>query len=345
MSQQGALYVEPIRLELGYSLLPLLQDAANGRSLPEQITALRKQLANEIGFLLPVVRIQDNIQLGSNEYCICIKEIQCAKAELRPNMLLAMDPQNREMPLPGEVTKEPTFGLNAKWIDTNRKVEAEKMGCTVVDPGTVITTHLTEVIKDNLVDLLTFEETQKLFDGLSKAHQKLLKEVSPAQISLAGIQRVLQMLLQERISIRDLPTILESIAEACTFTRDVSAISEHVRARLSRQICAANADENGLLPIITLSPEWEQIFHESLVGEGDAKQLAIPPSRLQSFIAKVQETYNEQLMKGIMPVLLTNPSTRPHVRSIVERFRPSTVVLSQNEIHPRVKLKTCAQIE
>jgi len=345
MSQQGALYVEPIRLELGYSLLPLLQDAANGRSLPDQITALRKQLANEIGFLLPVVRIQDNIQLGSNEYCICIKEIQCAKAELRPNMLLAMDPQNREMPLPGEVTKEPTFGLNAKWIDPNRKVEAEKMGCTVVDPGTVITTHLTEVIKDNLVDLLTFEETQKLFDGLSKAHQKLLKEVSPAQISLAGIQRVLQMLLQERISIRDLPTILESIAEACTFTRDVSAISEHVRARLSRQICAANADENGLLPIITLSPEWEQIFHESLVGEGDAKQLAIPPSRLQSFIAKVQETYNEQLMKGIMPVLLTNPSTRPHVRSIVERFRPSTVVLSQNEIHPRVKLKTCAQIE
>lgn len=345
MSQQGALFVEPIRLELGYSLLPLLQNTANARTLPDQITALRKQLANEIGFLLPVVRIQDNIQLGPNEYCISIKEIQSAKAELRPSMLLAMDPQNRELLLPGEATKEPTFGLNAKWIEINRRHEAEKMGCTVVDPATVITTHLTEVIKDNLVELLTFEETQKLFDGLSKAHQKLLKEISPAQVSMAAIQRILQMLLQERVSIRDLSTILESIAEACTFTRDVSAIAEHVRARLSRQICAANADEGGLLPIITLSPEWEQTFHESLVGEGEAKQLAIAPSRLQAFIAKVQDIYNEQLMKGIMPVILTNPSVRPHVRSIVERFRPSTVVLSQNEIHPRVKLKTCAQID
>lgn len=345
MSQQGALYVEPIRLELGYSLLPLLQTKDGSRSLSDQITALRKQLANDIGFVLPVVRIQDNVQLGSNEYSICIKEIQSAKGGLRPNMLLAMDPQNKEVMLPGESTKEPTFGLNAKWIDNNLRSEAEKMGCTVVDPSTVITTHLTEVIKDNMVDLLTFEETQKLFDGLSKAHQKLLKEISPASISMAGIQRVLQTLLQERVSIRDLPTILESIAEACTFTRDVASISEHVRARLSRQICAANSDDNGLLPIITLSPEWEQIFHESLVGEGDNKQLSIAPSRLQSFIGKVQSTYSDQMMKGVVPVLLTNPSVRPHVRAVIERFRPSTVVLSQNEIHPRVKLKTCAQIE
>lgn len=345
MSQQGALYVEPIRLELGYSLLPLLQSKENGRSLPDQITALRRQLANDIGFLLPVVRIQDNVQLASNEYVVSIKEIQSAKGELRPNMLLAMDPQNQDVMLPGEATKEPTFGLNAKWIDNARRAEAERMGCTVVDPSTVITTHLTEIIKDNMVDLLTFEETQKLFDGLSKAHQKLLKDVSPALISMAGIQRVLQTLLQERVSIRDLPTILESIAEACTFTRDVPSITEHVRARLSRQICAANSDDEGVLPIITLSPEWEQLFNESLVGEGDSKQLAIAPSRLQNFISKIQSTYNDQMMKGVIPVLLTNPSVRPHVRSVIERFRPSTVVLSQNEIHPRVRLKTCAQIE
>jgi flagellar biosynthesis protein FlhA len=344
-SQQGALYVEPIRLELGYSLLPLLQARENGRSLPDQITALRKQLANEIGFVLPTVRIQDNVQLGSNEYSICIKEIPSAQGDLRPNMLLAMDPQNREVGVPGEPTKEPTFGLNAKWIDNNRRKEAENLGCTVVDPGTVITTHLTEVIKDNMVDLLTYEETQKLFEGLSKSHQKLLKDISPSMISMAGIQRVLQILLQERVSIRDLPTILESIAEACTFTRDVAGIAEHVRARLSRQICAANSNEDGLLPIITLSPEWEQLFHESLVGEGDAKQLAMAPSRLQSFISEVQNVYGEQMMQGVIPVLLTNPSVRPHVRSVIERFRPQTVVLSQNEIHPRVKLKTCAQIE
>ncbi|MBP6985788.1 MAG: flagellar biosynthesis protein FlhA [Alphaproteobacteria bacterium] len=345
ISQQGALYVEPIRLELGYSLLPLLQNKDLNRSLPDQITALRKQLANEIGFVLPVVRIQDNIQIGSNEYTISIKEIVSAKGDLRPSMLLAMDPQNAEVMIPGEPTKEPTFGLNAKWIDYNRKAEAEGLNYTVVDPCTVIITHLTEVIKDNMVDLLTFEETQKLFDGLSKAHQKLLRDISPAQISMAGIQKVLHTLLQERVSIRDLPTILESIAEACTYSRDISAIAEHVRARLSRQICAANSDENGLLPIITLSPEWEQLFHESLVGEGESRQLAMAPSRLQGFIQKVQSTYNDQMIKGVVPVLLTNPTVRPHVRSVVERFRPSTVVLSQNEIHPRVKLKTCAQIE
>lgn len=345
LSQQGALYVEPIRLELGYSLLPLLQNKNNGRSLPDQITALRKQLANEIGFVLPVVRIQDNVQLGSNEYTVSIKEIVSARGELRPSMLLAMDPQNREVMVPGEATKEPTFGLNAKWIDLNRRSDAEALGCTVVDPCTVITTHLTEVIKDNMVDLLTFEETQKLFDGLSKAHQKLLRDISPAQISMAGIQKVLHTLLQERVSIRDLPTILESIAEACTYTRDIPTISEHVRARLSRQICAANSDENGVLPIITLSPEWEQIFNEALVGEGDSRQLAMAPSRLQNFIQKIQSTYSDQMVKGVIPVLLTNPNVRPHVRSVIERFRPSTVVLSQNEIHPRVKLKTCALIE
>lgn len=345
MSQQGALYVEPIRLELGYGLLPMLQESGAGRGLPDKITNLRKQLANEVGFLLPVVRIQDNVQLGSGEYSLYIKEIQCGRAELRPHMLLAMDPQNRDILIPGEATKEPTFGLNAKWIDSSRRQSAEKLGYTVVDPSTVITTHLTELIKDNMVELLTFEETHKLLEGLSKAHQKMLKEISPAQISMAGIQRVLQTLLAERVSIRDLATIIESIAEACTFTRDVGAITEHVRARLSRQICAANSDEAGLLPIITLSPEWEQTFFESIVGEGDAKQLAIAPSKLQAFISKVQDTYNEQLMKGMMPVLLTNPSVRPHVRSVIERFRPSTVVLSQNEIHPRVRLKTCAQIE
>ena len=260
-------------------------------------------------------------------------------------MMLAIDPQNNEVMLPGEPTKEPTFGLNAKWIDAGHKTEAERMGCTVVDPSTVVTTHLTEVIKDNMVDLLTFEESQKLFDGLSKAHQKLLKDISPSLISMAGIQRVLQVLLQERISIRDLPTILESIAEACTYTRDVGAITEHVRSRLARQICAANEDEEGLLPIVTLSPEWEQTFSDSLVGEGDSKQLAMAPTKLQNFISKVQTIYGQQMMSGIVPVLLTTPAVRPHLRAVIERFRPQTVVLSQNEIHPRAKLKTCAQIE
>lgn len=344
MQQKGALYVEPIRLELGYGLLPMLKADPSGRGLAEKITALRKQIANEVGFVIPSVRIQDNVQLETEEYVINIKEIESARGTLRPSMVLAMDPRNQEVNIPGEATREPTFGLNAKWIAPNRQSDAERMGCTVVDPVTVISTHLAEVIKDNMVDLLSYEETQKLLDGLGPAHKKLLKDISPAQISMAGIQRILQNLLHERISIRDLPTILESIAEGCTMSRDISSITEHVRSRLSRQICAANADETGVLPIVTLSPEWEQLFHESLVGEGDHKQLAMAPSRLQKFIAEVQTVYNEQMMKGVVPVLLTNPNARPHVRSIIERFRPSTVVISQNEVHPRIKLKTCAQI-
>lgn len=341
---QDSLYVEPIRLELGYSLLPFLQPDGSGKGLADKITNLRKQIAQEVGFVIPTVRIQDNVQLKTGEYVISIKEIESARGELRTNSLLAMDPHNQEVNIPGEATQEPTFGLKAKWITPNRKQEAEKLGCTVVDPITVLSTHLSEVIKDNMVDLLSYEETQKLLDGLGGAHKKLVKDLSPNQITTAGIQRVLQNLLLERISIRDLPTILEAIAEACMLSKDISIMTEHVRSRLARQICAANSDETGVLPIVTLSPEWEQIFHDSLIGEAEQRQLALAPSRLQNFISEVQNIFNAQMVKGIVPVLLTNPEARPHVRSIVERFRPSTVVLSQNEIHPRVKLKTCAEI-
>ncbi len=339
-----ALRIDVLRLELGYGLLTLINSPSDGQRLTDQIKALRRQLASDIGFVMPSVRIQDNMQLPANTYVIRVKEIEAGRGDLRPNMLIVMDPRGEDITLPGEKTKEPTFGLPAMWVDQSNREEALFRGYTVVDPGTVITTHLTEMIKDNMAEMLSFTETQKLLDELDRDHQKLIADIVPNLISVGGIQRVLQNLLAERVSVRDLPTILEGIAEACGHTRNVLMICEHVRSRLSRQISDMNTNDQGVIPLITLSPEWEQAFAESLVGSGDDRQLSMPPSRLQEFIASLRSTFERQAMMGESPVLLTSPTIRPFVRSIVERFRPMTTVMSQNEIHPKARIKSAGQV-
>ena len=340
----AALRIDYLRLELGYGLLSLISAPREGQRLTDQIKALRRQLAADIGFVMPSVRIQDNMQLPANTYLIRVKEIESGRGDLRPNMLLVMDPRGEDITLAGEKTKEPTFGLPALWIDESNREEALFRGYTVVEVATVITTHLTEVIKDNMAELLSYAETQKLLDELDKEHQKLIGEMVPNQISLGGVQRVLQNLLAERVSIRDLPTILEGISEACGQSRNVAMITEHVRSRLARQISNMSTSEQGYIPLVTLSPEWEQTFAESVVGTGEDRQLSLPPSRLQEFIAALRNTFERQAMMGETPVLLTSPAIRPFVRSIVERFRPMTVVMSQNEVHPKARIKTVGQI-
>jgi flagellar biosynthesis protein FlhA len=338
-----ALQIDSLKLELGYGLLPLIDDQ-KGHRLTEQIKALRRQIASDMGFVMPSVRIQDNMQLPSNTYVIRVKNIEAGRGDLKPGMLLIMDPKGEKIALPGEDTLEPTFGLPAVWVGENEREEALFQGYTVVDPPTVITTHLTEVTKDNMAELLSYSETQKLLDDLGPDHQKLVVDLIPQHISVGGVQRVLQGLLNERISIRDLPTILEGIADAASHTQNIMLINEHVRIRLARQISAGQCDENGVIPLVTLSPEWETDFVESLTGKGEERQLSMAPSRLQEFITTVRETFERQGMMGIVPVLLTSPAIRPYVRSIVERFQPSTMVMSQNEIHPKVKLRTVDQI-
>jgi len=338
-----ALAIDLVRLELGYGLLSLINTEA-GHRLTDQIKGLRRQLAGEIGIIMPAVRIQDNLQLPPNTYLIRIKEIEAGRGDVRPNMLLCMDPRGDRISLPGEATTEPTFGLPAMWIDMAYREEALFKGYTVVDPPTVLTTHLTEVIKDNMADLLSYAEMQKLLDEMGKEHQKLVADVVPGHINIGGLQRVLQNLLGERVSVRDLPTILEGVAEATAYTRNMTQITEHVRARLARQISDSNTNDLGYIPLVTLSPEWEQAFAESIVTEGDDRQLAMAPSRLQQFITAVRQTFEKFAMQGEAPVLLTSPGIRPFVRSIIERFRPATVVMSQNEIHPKAKIKTLGQI-
>lgn len=339
----AALAIDPIRLELGYGLLGLIGDGRGAR-LPDQIKALRRQLAGELGFVMPSVRIQDNIQLPANTYVIRMKEAEVGRGDVRPNMLLVMDPQGRPIGLPGEETAEPTFGLAATWVAPGLREEAQLKGLTVVDPATVVTTHLTELVRDNIAELLTYAETQKLLAELPQEYQKLLAELVPSRITTAGIQRVLQGLLAERVSVRDLPLIVEAIGEAVTHSHSLVVVVEHVRARMARQISTANTTEAGYVPALTLSPRWEQAFAAALVGQGEERQLAMAPSDLQQLVADLRDRFEAQAMRGELPVLLTTPAIRPYVRSVVERFRPSTTVLSQNEIHPKARIRTLGQV-
>ncbi len=338
-----ALAMDIIRLELGYGLLPLVQ-GDGGNKLTDQIKGLRRQLAEDMGYVLPAVRIQDNLQLAANDYVVSIKEIDAGRGDVRPSMLMCMDPNGDPITMPGENTIEPTFGLPAMWISEQYREEAHFKGYTVVDAPTVITTHITEIIKDNMPDLLNFSETQKLLDELPQDYQKLVADVVPGQVNVGSLQRILQNLLAERVSIRDLPTILEGIAEAAAYTKNIARITEHVRTRLARQLSDTNTDPSGILILLTLSPDWEQAFMEALVGDGEEKQLAMPPTRLQEFISSVRDRFDEFAPQGITPILLTSPIIRPYVRSVIERFRPQTVVMSQNEIHPKAKIKTVGQI-
>jgi flagellar biosynthesis protein FlhA len=340
-----SLKIDELKLELGYGLLSLVKEDDTGTDrLTEQIKALRRQLATELGFIMPPVRILDNMQLEPNDYKVKIKEVDAGRGQIWAHQLMVMDPMGKEINLPGIHTTEPTFGLPATWIEPALRDEAELRGYSIIDPSTVISTHLTEVLKANVADLLSYANVQSLLSGLPKDQQKLVEDIVPSQISVSGIQRVLQTLLMERISIRDLPTILEGIAEIAGPGRTAQSIAEHVRSRLARQLCAANLGPDGNLPLVTLGPQWERDFAEAMVGEGNDRHLAMAPSRLQQFIIGVQQAFESAAQMGEIPVLITSPGIRPHVRAIIERFRPQTVVMSQNEVHPRVRLKTIGSV-
>ncbi|MEM6382022.1 MAG: flagellar biosynthesis protein FlhA [Pseudomonadota bacterium] len=341
----SALRIDDLRIELGYGLLTLIEDGEGSDRLTEQIKALRRALAAELGFVMPSVRLLDNMQLDANTYSIKVKEVESATGEVFVGQFMTMNPTGGEVELPGRTTTEPTFGLPATWIEKKLRDQAEIKGYTVVDPATVISTHLTEVIKSSTADLLSYADTQNLLNELPAAQQKLVDDLVPGQISVSGIQRVLQTLLAERISIRDLATILEGIAEATGFARTPQAIVEHVRTRLALQICAQHQSPAGYVPLLPLSPQWEQSFSDALVGSDDEeKHLAMAPSKLQEFITSVNSAYNHAAEQGEVPVMLTSPGIRRHIRAIIERFRPQTAILSQAEIHPRAKLKTFGQI-
>jgi flagellar biosynthesis protein FlhA len=342
-SPTAALAMDEIRIELGLSLIAMINDV-QGRRLTDQIKALRKTLAQDMGFVAPPIRILDNVQLANEAYVIRVREMEAGQGALKLDHLLAMDPSGRGVELPGVPVKEPAFGLDATWIDQADRERAMFRNYTVVDPATVLTTHLTEILKEHMPELLSFAEVKKLIKELPKDTQDLMNDVAPAHISWAGVQRVLQNLLRERVSIRDLGTIVEAISEAAPATHDILSITEHVRARLARQISFANRAGDGSLPVLTLSPGWEQALNEALVGERSERQLALAPSKIHQLIADVRNAFERAAQMGEAPVLLTSPVIRPYVRSLIERFRPSTVIMSQNEIHPKLRIRALGQV-
>jgi flagellar biosynthesis protein FlhA len=340
---QAMLAMDDLRIELGYGLLPLVADGT-GAKLTDQIKALRRAIAHELGFVTPSVRILDNMQLQPNQYVIRLKEQEIGRGEVRPGQFLVMDPGGRRIDLMGEPTKEPAFGLDAMWVDQTQRETASLRGLTVVDAATVLTTHLTEIIKAEAPELLSYAETKKLIDALQPKHKNLVSDLIPSIVTIATVQRVLQTLLAERISIRDLSTILEAIAEAAPRSSSVVHVAEHVRSRLGRQICGALRGPDGAAPIVTLSPQWEREFADALIGDGAERQLALAPSRLQEFVGAAMRKLEEAAAEGASAAIVTSAAIRPFVRSVIERVRAQTTVLSQNEIHPHTRLRNLGQI-
>jgi flagellar biosynthesis protein FlhA len=335
-----ALAMDELKIELGFSLLALVNEV-QGRKLTDQIRALRRQIAADLGFVMPAVRILDNMSLPGESYSIKVKELEAGRGELRIGRILAMDPSGGAPDMPGEVVKEPAFGMPAAWIDEALREEASFRGCTLVDPATVLTTHLTEIVKEHMGELLSVAEVQKIVSDLPKEYQKLAEDMIPSQLSWSTLQRVLQALLRERVSIRDLPAIIEAVGEIPG--ADHITMVEHVRARLNRQLCWAHRGSDGSLPIVALSGHWEQAFSEALIGDRE-KQLALAPSQVHDFVNAVRAAFDRAAAEGEVPVLLTSPTVRPYVRSLIERFRGQTAVMSQNEIHPRARLRGLGQV-
>jgi flagellar biosynthesis protein FlhA len=338
-----SLSVDDLKIERGFGLLGFINETS-GRKLTDQVKAVRRQIASEFGFVVPQVRIIDNLELGSEDYRILVKEVVAGRGKLRPQYHLAMDSSGTAPAIQGERVNEPVFGLPAVWIDDTQKENAAFQGYTVVDAATVLTTHFTELVKENMAELLTFSAVKQLIEDLPKAQSALVGDITPAQITVSGIQRVLQNLLRERISVRDFGTILEAIAEATSTTTDLLTVTEHVRTRLARQLCNSHLDASGALPIVALSANWEQAFAESLVGAGADRQLALEPSRLHQFVSDLRGAFERAAQTGDAPVLLTSGPVRPYVRSLVERFRPQTIVMSQNEIHPKARLRSAGAV-
>ena len=336
----AALKMDDLRIEIGYALLPLAKGPNGEDALSDQIKALRRSMAADFGFLLPSVRLIDNVQLEANRYVIRIKEVEAGQGIVYPGQFMAMDPSGAPVALAGITTLEPAFGMPVTWIDASLREEAQMRGYTVVDAGSVVTTHLTELIRANMPDLLSYAETQKLLRELPKDHADLVKDIVPSAISATSLQRVLQTLLAERVSIRDLAAIIEAVAEVASVWRDPRMIAEHVRTRLARQLCAQHLGPDGQLAIIPLAPHWEDAFATALVGEGEIRQLAIAPSKLHEFMQLLRTRFEDAALAGDLPVLVTSAGVRPYMRMVVERFRPQTVVFSQGDIHPGTKLRT-----
>ncbi|HLR66160.1 flagellar biosynthesis protein FlhA [Virgibacillus alimentarius] len=333
------LNMDPIEFEFGYGLIPIV-DANQGGDLLERIVMIRRQLAIELGVVIPVVRIRDNIQLNPNEYRLRIKGNEITSGELLLDHFLAMAPDIDNDDLDGIDTKEPAFGLPAKWISENNKDEAELSGYTVVDPPSVVSTHITEAIKQHAHILLGREETKQLIDHLRESYPILTEEVTPEPLSIGEIQKVLSKLLKENISIRNLPIIFETLADFSKLTNDTELLAEYVRQSLSSQITKQYANEKMSLKVITVSGKIEKMIAENVQQSEHGNYLSLDPDTQEAIIKNIHAEVEKLTIQEEISVILCSPAIRMYLKQLLDRFLPQVVVLSYNELEPDVHVQS-----
>ena len=336
------LNIDLLELEVGYGLIPLVDASQDGELLP-RIKSIRKQFALDSGFIVPPIHIKDNLQLKPNEYSIVLKGIPIAGGEIMPGHFLAMNPGLATEPLKGVSTTEPAFGLPATWINEDKKERAQIAGYTVVDGTTVITTHISEIIKRHAHELIGRQEVQNLLDNFGKSYPKLVEELTPNLLPLGSIMRVLQNLLREQVTIRDLRTILETLADWAPSMTDADMLTEQVRQAMARTISGSYADESQTLSLLTLDHDLEGTLQDSVQRTQDGSYLALDPHKAQAFLEALSETI-QSLGAGATPVLLCSPTIRLHVKRLTERYLSNLVVLSHNEIAPHLKVRSAGTV-
>lgn len=333
------LQVDPIEFEFGYGLIPLA-DTQQGGDLLDRIIMIRRQCALEMGLVVPVIRIRDNIQLKPNEYVIKIKGNNVGGGELLLNHYLAMSPGYDDDSITGIETVEPSFGLPALWIDEAVKERAELSGYTVVDPPSVVATHLTELIKRYGHELLGRQETKQLIDNVREHYPVLVDELIPSVLSIGDVQKVLGKLLREKISIRDLVTIFETLADYGTYTKDPDVLTEYVRQALSRQITQQFSQKGETLRVITVGPSLEKKIAESVQQTEQGSYLALDPVSTQTVYQRLMEQINRLLQTGQQPIVLTSPTIRMYLRQVIERTMQDIPVLSYSELEPNIEIQS-----
>jgi flagellar biosynthesis protein FlhA len=333
------LHIDPIEFEFGYGLIPLA-DTNQGGDLLDRVVMIRRQLAIELGIVIPVVRIRDNIQLEPNEYRIKIKGHEVGKGEILLEHYLAISPGTDDPSITGIDTIEPSFGIPAKWITEDMKTDAEIAGYTVVDPPSVVSTHLTEVLKQYAHDLLGRQETKQLIDHLKESYPIVVEEVTPEPLSIGDVQKVLAKLLKERVSIRNLPVIFETLADFCKLTTDPDVLTEYVRQALAKQITNQYKQDDNTLQVLTLSGKVEKLIADHIQKTEHGNYLALDPQITQNILESMQKHIEQVQMTNQSPIILCSPAIRMYVRDLTERFFSHVPILSYNELDANIEVQS-----
>ena len=339
---ESLLKVDLLGIEMGYGLIRYV-DASQGGDFLDRIKSIRRQLALEMGLIVPPVHITDNLQLNPRQYAILLKGVQIARGELLQDHLLAINPGTAREEIPGMATVEPAFGLQARWVKVQDRERAQLAGYTLVDPATVLATHLTEIIKSQAYELMGRQETKNLLDNVSKTHSKVVEDLVPKILSIGEVQKVLQNLLKERVSIRDAVTILETLADYGSYTKNVAALTEYCRQALGRSICKPYQNEDGDLPVFTVSPDLEKNIVDGVVHSDQGSYLALEPRQAKDIMTRFRRSVETAGSSG-NSVVLCSPSVRMYVRQLLERFLPNVVILSHSEVPASVRVLSLGMV-